>query len=250
MLSAFGAPVASGLISMILHNNSNNSYNDSLDAANQRFDKYLADARARSDQAIQYADQGIGRVQDLINREQGRDSLKEVEAIVNGYSPSAYNQYLENRSIGSITNTMKNLGLYESPTGRQEIANTAATAASSGLDSYINTILGNNRAISNNVLGLSGQQAALAGQQVGAAQSSASDIARAGGQALAGDLGSANEIFREDSKPSIFDRMTSNAVDEYWDQRRVDRDIATAQRVRSQLQANVTGVPTGAVGGV
>ena len=165
------------------------------------FDKRMSESGIQRERAI-------SGIQGLIDRNQGRNPVDIIKNFTNSYEESPYNQYLKNQSIASTENIVKDQNLLGSELGRQSIQNTAATAANSGLKSYIDTGIG----LQNNINNI---DASLELGKAGVLSNNANSIITSAQNAYNTNVTGINNAYNATvGKPNIFDKIANTGVED------------------------------------
>lgn len=190
-----------GLGSMFISSNNQNERDSLLAEQDRIFNQRLEQSGIQRDRAV-------SGLQQLIDSQRGRNPADVINNFVSSYQESPYNQYLKEQAIASTENIVKDQNLLGSQLGRQSIQNTAAIAANSGLNSYLNAGIGlQNQFDSTN--------ASLEATKAGIIGNFANSMTNSANQAYNTNVSGINNTYNQTiSKPNIFDKIASTGVEE------------------------------------
>lgn len=151
----------------------------------KQYDKRIERIRGELDRELapfrQGFQEGRSELKNMLGDLDYRDVLGEYNQFVDSYKSSPYQNYLQDSAVNATSNLAAEAGLLQSTRGRQEIANTASIASSSGMNDYLGQIMNmRNTTLSAQLQGNDLNRQYLAGEmQAGTAYNMAGDRTKA-----------------------------------------------------------------------
>ena len=215
MLDLLFGGLLGGLGSLVSEHLANKHRNETLEKADKLFNDRLKENNISREGHRRDLDK-------LLQESNAHDIFNDIDKAVNNYTPSRYNKYLEQQATDSVRNKMKDLGLYNSQIGQQQVMNQAALAAGAGLGDYVHEA--GNRQHAKDAFNLS-----ILDRKQALDESSNNEAAQAAMANYNNLTGGANSSYAYNTRAPIGDAITSKSVDSIYDRLKEQNDYNFAK---------------------